>query len=141
MTKEEFFKYIEGIKSDKLYITDLVGNVEKEIRNNCWSISTNDDIAEKCTVEELKEFLKDVKADRKEQLRKSNVKVNLIYYLWIDEQAGQLRFNFINSNHTNLPFGALLTFTSSEEEILSDYLMRLQTGIKEVKIFKELITV
>ena len=141
MTKEELFKDIEEIKSDKLFITDLVDNVDEEVKNNCWSISINDEIVKECTVDELKTFLKDVKTDRKEQLRKSNVKVGLIYYLWVDELAGQMRFNFINSNHTNLPFRAPLTFTNKEDEILSDYLMRRQTDIKEVKIFKELITV
>ena len=48
--------------------------------------------------------------------------INLIYYLWFDEQAGQLRFNFINSNHDKLPFGCKLVFVDSEKEIIDDFL-------------------
>ena len=141
MTKEELYKAIEEIKSEKLFITDSVDNVDEEIKNNCWAISINDEIIKECSVDEMKAFLKDIKADRKEQLSKSNVKVGLIFYLWVDEQAGQLRFNFINSNHSNLPFAAPQSFTNEEDEILLDYLIRRQTSIKELKIFKELITV
>jgi hypothetical protein len=141
MTKEELFNDIEEIKWDRLFITDSVDNVDEEVKNNCWSISINDEIVNQCTVVELKAFLKDVKTNRREQLSKSNVKVGLIYYLWVDEQAGQLRFNFVNSNHTKLPFRAPQIFTDKEDDILSDYLIRRRTDFKEVKIFKELITV
>ena len=140
MTKHELFKDIEEIKSDRLLITESVDNVEEEIKHNGWSISISDEIAEECTVDELRKFLNDVKTDRKAQLRKSKMKVGLIYYLWIDEQAGQLRFNFINSNHKKLPFSSMLTFVEREEDILSNYLNRKRTDfIAAVRVFKELI--
>lgn len=60
-------------------------NVDAEIKNNCWAISVNDEIINECSVDELKAFLKDIKADRKEQLSKSNVKVGLIFYFSVDE--------------------------------------------------------
>ena len=46
------------------------------------------EIASACEVDEVIEFLRDVKADRREQLKKSEYKVGLIYYLWVDEQLG-----------------------------------------------------
>ena len=36
--------------------------------------------------------------------------------------AGQLRVNFINSNHSELPFGANLEFTSNEVDIIDEFL-------------------
>ena len=118
--KEELFKDLQDIKADRLFITASTDIVEEEIKNNCWSILMTEEIASECQVVELIEFLRDVKADRREQLKKSEYKVGLIYYLWVDEQAGQLRFNFINSNHDRLPFGARLAFVDSVHGIVSD---------------------
>ena len=59
---------------------------------------------------------------QKQQLQQSDVDINLLYYLWFDEQAGQLRFNFINSNHDKLPFRCKLVFVDSEKEIIDDFL-------------------
>ena len=141
MTKQEFFKTIEDIKSDKLLITDSVDNLNEEIQNNCWSISINDELSKEISVDELANFLKEVKKDRQEQLRHSNSKAGLVYYVWVDGQAGQLRFNFINSNHGKLPFGSQLTFATIEKEILTDYLTRRNSDSGTTKVFKELIAV
>ena len=69
MTKQEFFKEVEDIKSDKLLITDSVDNVNEEIKNNCWAISINDELTKEISVDELATFLKEVKNDRQQQLR------------------------------------------------------------------------
>ncbi len=139
MTKQEFFKDIEVIKSDKLFLTDSIDHVNEEIKHNCWSISINDELSKEFSVDELSNFLKEVKTDRREQLRRSKSKVGLIYYVWVDEQAGQLRFNFINSNHDKLPFRSQLTLVTTENEILTDYLTRREIDSGTTKVFKELI--
>ena len=141
MTKKEFLKDIEDIKSDKLLITESTDNVDQEIKKNCWSISINDELSNEFSADELASFLKEVKTDRREQLRESKIKVGLIYYVWVDGQAGQLRFNFINSNHDKLPFGSQLTLVTMENEILTDYLTRPHTYLGTTKVFKELIVV
>jgi hypothetical protein len=68
------------------------------------------------------EFLARVKNNRRQQLYQSDKEVELIYYSWFDEQAGQFRFNFINSHHQNLPFGCSLVFVSDEKEIIENFL-------------------
>jgi hypothetical protein len=52
----------------------------------------------------------------------SLIKVDLIYYVWYDSGAGQLRFNFINANHSKLPFGAKLNLTVSERQIVEAFI-------------------
>ena len=141
MTKQEFFKDIEDIKSDKILITESIDIVNEEIKSNCWSISINDELSKELAIDELWDFLKEVKTNRQEQLRQSQSKVGLIYYVWVDEQAGQLRFNFINSNHSKLPFNSQLTFVTMENEILTDYLFRQHSASGATKVFKELIVV
>ncbi|MFN7610186.1 MAG: hypothetical protein ACK5QX_04510 [bacterium] len=98
-------------------------------------------LTKEISVDELATFLKEVKNDRQQQLRQSNSKVGLIYYVWVDGQSGQLRFNFINSNHDKLPFGSQLTFVTTEDEILTDYLTRRHSNCGTTKVFKELIAV
>lgn len=114
-------------------------NVDEETKHNCWSISLDDDLAKVCTVENLADFLKEVKTDRKKQLRNSNLKVGLIYYLWIDKQVGQLRFNFINSNHKNLPFKAQVTLVQTEDEVISEYMKLQFENFSSIQVYTERI--
>jgi len=55
-------------------------------------------------------------------LIKSEAEVDMRYYSWFDEQAGQLRFNFINSNHKNLPFKSEVQLVESESSIIKGFL-------------------
>jgi hypothetical protein len=57
MTKQQFFKEFEAIKSDKVFITDSVDNMKEEIKHNCWSISMGDELAKECSISELSKFL------------------------------------------------------------------------------------
>jgi hypothetical protein len=42
--------------------------------------------------------------------------------VWYDSGAGQLRFNFINTNHSKLPFGAKLNLDVSERQIVEAFI-------------------
>jgi hypothetical protein len=122
MTKAEYIESFEEIVNDELFLTSDVELLDKEILNNCWSISLSQEIANQLTEEELLILLKRIKANRLEQLNKSDLKIDLIFYTWFDEQASQLRFNLINSNHKKLPFGAGVSFVKFENEIIQDFL-------------------
>ncbi len=43
-------------------------------------------------------------------------------FIKVDEQAGNLNFNFINAKHSKLPFSAILEIVSSIEVILNNFL-------------------
>ena len=45
--------------------------------------------------------------NRQQQLDQANTDHGMIFYLWFDELALQLRFNLISDAHERLPFGAL----------------------------------
>ena len=126
MNKEEFYKDLLEIKTDKLFITDRTDLLEKEIETNCWSISVPPELSEVIGNEELIQFLADVKINRIEQLNQANANIDLIYYLWHDEMAGQLRFNFINKNHKELPFKASIETADSEKLVIRKYLVDLK---------------
>ncbi len=123
MTKEAYLEDLEkDLLNDKMFITERTDLVDKEITSNCWVLSFPEELVDKVSSFEILEVLIKVKANRQGQLESSGVAVDLIYYLWFDEQAGQIRFNFINSFHKGLPFGCKLDFVETEKEIIDDFL-------------------
>jgi hypothetical protein len=122
MNREDFFKEIAEFETTPLFLIDTTENLQEEIFNNCIYIGMTHELAQEISVDEMLAYLSKVKNNRHNQLIDSNIQFNLIYYVWFDEMAGQLRFNFINSNHSNLPFGCELEFVQLEEEIVATFL-------------------
>jgi len=122
MSKEEYFKQYESYIEQKIFLTDETSQVENEIYENMLSFTISKKYLAKLKVTDFINFLSRIKENRKSQINVSQTISNLIYYVWFDEMAGQLRLNFINSNHSELPFGANLEFTSNEVEIIDEFL-------------------
>ncbi|HYF02317.1 MAG TPA: hypothetical protein VEC36_02995 [Patescibacteria group bacterium] len=158
-TKEEFFKSLEEIVEAELFIGSTFEEFEEEAKANHWSISLTSELAKKINAIEILEFLKAVKANRKQQLIQRGFSINLFFYMWFDEQSGTLNFSFIDSTFTRLPFKCTLKLVKSELEIIDDFLQskyldgipwdeltdntELEDSNQEeyvLKVFKELIT-
>lgn len=122
MTKKEFFENIDEIISDKIYLTENLNELNKEIEINHWSIGIDYETAKNINNDDLEDFFRKVVKNRISQLDKSDKNIDLIFYSWFDEQAGNLNFNFINSGHENLPFSTELEFVDSLDNIISDFL-------------------
>lgn len=105
MMKNEFIKKLQEYIDETIYITTSFDEIEKEIDHNCWWISGSVEQIQSLSLNEWEDYIHKLIADRVNQLNASKVSVNLIFYCWYDEFAGQLRFNVINSNHKRLPFG------------------------------------
>ncbi len=123
MTKANYFNKIESqaIKN-KLFLTNRTDLLDKEISENLWSFSLTKELAEQVSPADFLDLFDKICANGQKQLNVSDLPLDLIYYLWHDEQAGQLRLNFINSNHKKLPFGCILDFVESESEIIQGFL-------------------
>ena len=121
MDKQSFFKALESFKTLELFLTDEISQINEEIYHNCIQVGLPIEITAKLSFVDVKDFLEAVKKNRRAQLNKSNIKSGLIYYVWYDEMAGQLRLNFINSNHLELPFRCQLNFMP-EDFIINSYL-------------------
>lgn len=120
--KEKYFDELRSLETTELFLTTSTDIVNEEIEHNCVWVSISSDIAKQVSSADFLLFLGKVKANRQLQLQQSSLDLNIIYYLWFDEQEGQLRFNFINSKHDKLPFGCKLSFVDSEQEIIDDFL-------------------
>ncbi len=139
---EEFNEYLNYLVELPVFITDSVNDLDTEIRDNCCHIGITEEVIPYVQPETLITFLDIVKKSRKKALQHSGLDIDLIYYIWHDQQAGQLRFNFINSNHLHLPFGAEVILADDEKAIVENYLNNKLYHEKpfRVLVFKELIS-
>ena len=122
ITKAQFFDDLSNQLSDPIYLTEKTNELSEEIKHNCWGFAAPPEIADQITTSDVLEFIQLVKENYKKQLALSPLNIDLVFYLWFDEMAGHLCFNFINSNHEKLPFGCKLRSANSAEAIISAYL-------------------
>ena len=122
MTKKEFIESLEEIVTDKIFITSETDSIDKEVSSNMWRISTDNDVISQLSTQDLLNVIQRIKVNRHGQLTKSAETVDLIFYMWHDVQASQLRFNFINSNHQKLPFGTTINLVEYESIIINEFL-------------------
>ena len=122
MNKQEFFADLKEIITDKIYIGDSVSELQDESSNNKWGISISQELCEITKKQELLDFFEAVIENRKEQILNSKKNHGMLFYLWFDEQAGELRFNLISEFHTKLPFRAKYNVIDKPDEIIEDFL-------------------
>ena len=122
VNKTDFFNDLSSQISEPIYLTDKTDEVNEEIMHNHWELTVPTDIASQMTTTDFLEFIQIVKVNYKSQLDQSKIEADLIFYMWFDEMAGLLHFNFINSNHDRLPFSCKLNYIDRPEEIVSQFL-------------------
>jgi hypothetical protein len=108
--KEEYLKILQEYLDERLYITTSTDELREELDSNCWWINGSAEQIRSLSLQEWTDYIWRLIGERRDQLVKSGVAIDLVFYCWHDEQAGQLRFNLINSNHHKLPFGAKYEF-------------------------------
>ena len=119
MTREEFLLGMEEIVSAPLFVGE---NEQEEIAKNMWQISLNSELAKALTVEDLSAFLERVISNWKEQTRLIKSATSMLFYLWFDEQASQIRFNIISNRGTGLPFACETALINEYDDILKGFL-------------------
>lgn len=121
MIKFEFLKKLEEIIYDDILIGDSVDYLNSETRQNKWSFSISQELANEFDNQDLIIFFEKVLKNRKQQI-KTNNKKGMIFYLWFDKQSASLAFNLICEEHIKLPFGCEIKLIDDYEEIISDFL-------------------
>lgn len=119
--KTDFFNELSSHISEPIYLTEKTDELNEEIKYNHWVLTAPSDIVTQTTTTDFLEFIQKVKDNYKSQLDKSQLDIDLTFYLWFEE-PGELCFNFINSNHDRLPFGCKLKITDRANEIIDEYL-------------------
>ncbi|ETT38085.1 hypothetical protein C161_08173 [Paenibacillus sp. FSL R5-192] len=122
MSKEQYFKDLEEIIHDVIYIGSSDSELQKEIETNMWCISISEEISNEVNLSDFSAFIMNVIANRQNQINHSNKQSGLIFYLWFDFMASQLRFNLISDSNKELPFRCKIQNVSEPDEIIDLFL-------------------
>ena len=109
----------ELIINDTLHLS---GIPSEEIYHNMWCIGLEDDLIKSITCKELKHVVNRLIENRQQQLKHINFHKNVVFYMWFDQQALQLRFNIISGDETKLPFGCKVQLVNDFESILNNFM-------------------
>ena len=96
--------------------------LEREISTNMWAISLDDTPIKHISIDTLSQFIDNFVDKKQQQLAELNISCSVIFYLWFDEMAAQLRFNIISYFNGKLPFGCNLNIIDSPQPILKAFL-------------------
>jgi hypothetical protein len=94
----------------------------KEARGNLCAISISNELVQKVSTQELVAFLNDVMTSRTRQLSVMLNAVDMTFYVWLDEQASQLRWSLVSGYGEPLQFGAANDDLASLEQIAQSFL-------------------
>src|SRR5579871_5279412 len=100
----------------------LSGVQSEEIYHNMWCIVLEDDLIKNIEIEQLYSFVNKLIKNREQQLQQNNLHKNVVFYMWFDQQAMQLRFNVITGDIGSLPFGCKIRLLNVVDLILSDFI-------------------
>jgi len=123
--KEHYFKDLEEIITDTIFIGSSERDLEEEIANNMRRISSNKELIKTLTINDYKDFFNKVIQNRRDQVINSTLKHGVIFYLWFDQLACQLRFNLISDLHKKLPFQCDLEILEQMDDIILAFLNSL----------------
>lgn len=112
----------QDVREDAIFIGSSLDDLPAEIRTNQWLLTLSQEQCEYLTTADLLHLFVKIVANRQRQLDQAGCDHGMIFYLWFDEQALQLRFNLISDFHERLPFGCQLNILPTPEPILDRYL-------------------
>lgn len=95
---------------------------KQETLVNMWAISIDPDILHTLSINNFIEFIDTLLKKRILQLSQLNSSCPVVFYLWFDEMAAQLRFNIISNFNEKLPFECNIEIIDSALPILKDFL-------------------
>lgn len=112
---------MQQIINDKLTFGNFIDDLKIELSENTWSVSLNRLEKREITADELQTFIEAVISNRQTQISEQSRNHGMIFYLWHDRQAGQLRFSLISDWHEKLPFSAKI-INEDLENIIREFL-------------------
>jgi len=118
-----FFDSLAAIIGDPMYIGRSSADLDQELRTNTWSISCSLEQAQQLTLNDFLQFFEQVIENRRQQLQAAQSVYGMLFYLWYDEQAIQLRFGLISDFDGYLPFSASVNRVPSMVSIIEEFLL------------------
>ena len=111
----------QAIINSLIFIAENQNLQNQETSSNMWAISIDSSSIDKLSLKDFTEFISSLLHNRQEQVTQLNIQHKVVFYMWFDEMAAQLRFNIISYSEDKLPFGCQVEIISSAEPILKDF--------------------
>lgn len=118
----------EEIIENPIFIGCDTRSLDKETSANMWAISIGDTIIKHMSTDKLLKFTDSLLSKKKQQLSELNISGPVIFYMWFDEMAAQLRFNIISKSSEKLPFGCEVNNINSPNSIVQAFLKSQQNS-------------
>lgn len=95
---------------------------DSEIEHNMWCITQAHTAHALITTTEIESFLHKLLNMRQQEIEEKLIKPPIVFYLWFDSMASQLRFNFLSGCHSELPFNCTFRVVVHPREIIATFL-------------------
>lgn len=111
---------LQNILHTDILITQNVTMLEEELNYNMWCmyLAKNSEI----TLHNLLDFFETLFKQRSQQIAQSSITSPITFYMWFDEMALQLRFNFISGCSQELPFSGSIELVDKPDKIINNFL-------------------
>ena len=120
---ESFLDDPDDVINDPLIIAVGPDADCNEPRENLWGLAMTAARAAATSAAEIIDFLLKVIDSRNRQLTaRFGTRHPMVFYVWVDEQAGQLRFSLISGQGVRPPFGAEIRCITQPEPLIEHYL-------------------
>lgn len=118
--KAEYLRDLDKFIIEPIFVGNGISDFEREISENMLAISISFEIAKECKVTDFLDFFERLIQNRRKQLEAYPDR-RMLFYVWFDEQAAQLRLSLISAEHKVPPFGAEIRLAALDE-IITDFL-------------------
>lgn len=114
-------KGFEKVLKKRLVFKDGVPSSHKFEYPNMWLLSFTPKFFKKLSENELQHFFNKLIENHYRELIENNFKAPVTFYAWFDQQALQLRFNFLQGKNVTLPFSCTIKIVDSMKPIFNDF--------------------
>jgi len=110
-------------QSYPLHIGRSASDLLREARGNLRVFSTSQAEAATLQLQDVIQALHNVATTREQQLLEQHGNTHpMVFYCWVDEQAGQLRFSLVSAFHQKLPFSCTVKIVEQLADVVSAFL-------------------
>ena len=112
---------LQKIIQSPMMITGNCKYAQEETEINMWAILKGEKKID-ASLNEILFFILQFQTKIEILAQKSEVNSPITFYLWFDEQIGQLCFNSISCDKQNLPFDCKISLLESADSIIDNFL-------------------
>ena len=110
-------------QSYPLYVGPSTSDLFYEAQGNLRAFTTSQMEANTLQVQDVVKALHNIIAIREQQLFEQHGNTHpMVFYCWVDKQAGQLRFSLVSAFHQKLPFSCTVKIVEQLADVVSAFL-------------------